>query len=83
MPEIEIRDIVNFIAFFVIIWWVVFFTALPIGVEKQARVQKGNDPGAPKDPKLRQKIIATTIVSAIVTLVLLYTINAEIVDFKQ
>jgi predicted secreted protein len=57
------------IAIYFIIWWVVLFAVLPFGVHSQhesGTVTDGTDPGAPTIPKLRSKLIWTTIVAAIV-----------------
>ena len=51
------------IVIFVIIWWLVLFLALPIGVQKDNNVTKGNDPGAPKKSNAKKKIFFTTIIS--------------------
>ena len=45
------------IVIFVIVWWLVLFIALPFGIKKEDEVKDGNDPGAPKDPMLKKKII--------------------------
>ena len=57
------------IAIYFIIWWTVLFAVLPWGVrsqEESGAVIKGTDPGAPAVPRLRRKLIWTSIVAAIV-----------------
>lgn len=58
------------IAVYLTIWWVVFLGILPIGVTSHADagIDKGDggDPGAPVDPKLKQKAITTSWISAII-----------------
>jgi predicted secreted protein len=57
------------VAIFFIIWWVVLFTVLPWGIRSQAEtgeVVPGSDPGAPALPKLKSKLMWTTLVAAIV-----------------
>jgi predicted secreted protein len=58
------------IAVYLTIWWVVLFAVLPLGTvsHAEAGIDKGDggDPGAPVDPKLKQKFLTTTWVSAIV-----------------
>jgi predicted secreted protein len=58
------------VAIYLTIWWTVLFAVLPLGVQShhEAGIDKGDggDPGAPVDPKLKQKFITTTWVSAIV-----------------
>ena len=48
------------IVIFVVIWWLVLFTVLPFGVQKDDEIVGGNDPGAPKNPMLKKKIILTS-----------------------
>jgi len=57
------------IAIYFIIWWVVLFAVLPWGVRSQhesGAVAPGTDPGAPTIPRLRAKLVWTTIVAALV-----------------
>ena len=57
------------LAIFFIIWWVVLFAVLPWGIRSQAEageVVPGSDPGAPALPKLKSKLVWTTLVAGIV-----------------
>ena len=57
------------IAIYFIIWWTVLFAVLPWGVRSQQEsgaVAPGTDPGAPMIPRLKAKLIWTTIVAALV-----------------
>jgi predicted secreted protein len=57
------------LAIYFVLWWVVLFAALPWGVHGQhetGEIVPGTDPGAPSFPRLRRKLIWTTIVSTIV-----------------
>ena len=44
------------IIIYVMIWWIVFFSVLPVGIQSNKETFKDNiegiDPGAPKNPKL-------------------------------
>ena len=57
-------------AIYFLIWWLVLFCTLPIGVRNAAEdgvaVEAGNDPGAPTVIGMKFKLILTTVVSAIV-----------------
>ena len=55
---------------FVITWWLVFFLTLPIGVKRDREVLQGNDPGAPKNPMLKKKILITTITTFFLTIII-------------
>ena len=58
------------IALFLTIWWTVLFAVLPWGVTSHAEagIDKGDggDPGAPVDPKIKQKFLLTTAISVVV-----------------
>lgn len=57
------------IAIYFITWWVCLFMVLPWGVknahEAGETVEQGNEHGAPVRPMLWRKMLATTILSAI------------------
>ena len=51
----------------VIVWWLVIFMMLPIGVRSQEEagdVLEGSEPGAPVAPQLKQKAWWTTIITS-------------------
>ena len=65
------------IVIFVIIWWLVLFIVLPFGIQKDDNVKDGNDPGAPKNPMLKKKIILASVISFILS-ILVSVIKNEI-----
>ena len=55
------------IAIYFLIWWIVLFAVLPWGVRAQGEEGvPGTDPGAPTVPRLRAKLIWTTVVASAV-----------------
>jgi predicted secreted protein len=58
------------IAVYITVWWTVLFAVLPWGTvtHAEAGIDKGDggDPGAPVDPKLKQKFLLTTAISAVI-----------------
>jgi predicted secreted protein len=55
------------IAIYFLIWWIVLFAVLPWGVTSQGgEGAPGTDPGAPRVPHLKAKLVWTTVVSALV-----------------
>ena len=57
-----------------------FFSVLPIGIKSQSIEFKddfrGNDPGAPKNPRIGKKFLITTLITSIIFAVIYYlTIN--------
>ena len=58
------------IVIYVIIWWVVFFSLLPIGIRHDKKPFKNNlegiDPGAPKNPNIFKKFLYTTLITTVI-----------------
>ena len=58
------------IVIYVIIWWVVFFSVLPIGIKHNEKPFKNNlegvDPGAPKNPNILKKFLYTTLITVFI-----------------
>lgn len=48
---------------FSVIWWVVLFGVLPIGVRVSDQIEPGFATSAPENPMIGRKILATTIIS--------------------
>jgi len=69
------------IVLYIIIWWTVLFTMLPIGV----RVPQNPDPGiatsAPEHPRILKKTIWTSLVSVVVWLMIYALIRSELISF--
>ncbi len=42
---------------------------LPFGIQKDDEIVGGNDPGAPKNPMLKKKIILTSIISFFLSII--------------
>ncbi len=62
--------LVNGIVLYIVLWWVVFFMALPFGVQSDEEAGQdtlaGTVSSAPVKPMLRLKVIITTVVAATV-----------------
>ena len=69
-------------AIFFIVWWLVLFMVLPFGVQKVENPEPGHEHGAPAKPMLVRKAIATTILAAIVTAIVVAMANAGVFDFR-
>jgi predicted secreted protein len=53
------------ILIYVLFWFFSLFIVLPFGVRPAENPEPGHDPGAPVNPALKKKVIATSIVAAI------------------
>ena len=56
-------------AIYFLIWWLVLFCTLPIGVRNAAEegvaVEAGNDPGAPTVLAMGKKLVWTTLIASV------------------
>jgi predicted secreted protein len=62
-------SLVSSLAIFFIIWWIVLFAILPIGVvtqEESGDVTPGTEASAPGKPQLLRKALLTTVIAAVV-----------------
>ncbi|GGE44226.1 membrane protein [Agaricicola taiwanensis] len=61
--------IINGLAVYFVIWWVVLFAVLPWGIRSQleeGNVVAGSDPGAPARPPLLRIVLVTSLVSGVI-----------------
>lgn len=68
----------TYFAIYFIVWWTVLFAVLPFGVRGQheeGEVIEGTEPGAPVNAYLWQKALATTALSAVVTLLIFWGLS--------
>ncbi len=74
------------IAIYVVIWWVVLFAMLPIGVRTQAeegQVAPGTAESAPHRPRLLPKMLATTVVASILFAAIYVIIVHRVITLDQ
>ena len=67
---------------YIIIWWIVLFTILPIGIRKQDKVEKGHAEGAPQNPQILKKFLITSIIAFILWLLVFFIIKKQIFSFQ-
>jgi Predicted secreted protein len=75
-------ELVSGIIVYIMLWWIVFYMALPFGVKQHTSSVQGLQEGAPEKPYLLIKIIATTLIAAIAWMVVDYLILIKIIDFR-
>ena len=67
---------------YIIIWWIVLFTILPIGIRKQDEVEKGHAEGAPQNPQILKKFIITSLIAFVLWLLVFFIIKKQIFSFQ-
>ena len=75
------------IIIYVIIWWIIFFSVLPVGIQSNKEVFRekleGIDPGAPKNPKIVKKFLITTIMTTIIFVLIYYLVKIELLNLSE
>ena len=71
---------------YISIWWIVFFSILPIGIKSQnakfTDELHGNDRGAPKNPNIKKKFWISTLITSIIFLVIYYLVSENYLNLR-
>ncbi len=77
-------SITGSIVIYVIVWWIVFFSLLPIDVNRNKYIKvDGEDSGSPENPKILKKFIYTTIISSILFLIIQYLVQYNYLNLRN
>ena len=72
---------------YVMIWWIIFFSVLPVGIQSNKEVFKekieGMDPGAPKNPNIAKKFFITTLITTVIFSVIYYLTKVELLNLRE
>ena len=72
---------------YVMIWWIVFFSMLPVGIQSKKEKFKekieGIDPGAPNNPKIAKKFLITTIITSLIFFVIYYLVEFDLLNLRE
>lgn len=74
------------IAIYIVCWWLVLFTILPIGVRTQEEagdVIPGTTESAPHQPRLLFKLALTTIISAVIFAAIYAVLENELLSLDD
>ena len=75
------------IIIYVMIWWIIFFSILPVGIKSNKEVFRdsieGIDPGAPKNPKIAKKFLITTIITSILFIMIYYVVDLGFFNLRN
>ena len=77
-------SITGSIVIYVIIWWMVFFSLLPIDVNRNTNIKiEGEDPGSPENPKILKKFMYTTTLSSVLFLIIYYLVKYNYLNLRN
>jgi len=69
---------------YIIIWWIVFFTILPIDVNREKPIKiDGIDAGSPENPKILKKFIYCTGITTIIFIIIYLLIKYEYLNLRN
>ncbi len=71
------------ISMYMVIWWIVLFAVLPFGVKPAREGELGHDAGAPQKPHLLAKAVATTVLAALIWLLVHWAMVTELAKLQS
>ncbi len=72
------------IVVFVCLWWIVFFSILPIDVNRETKDNiEGIDPGAPENPKILKKIVYSSLITSIIFIIIYLLVKHEYLNIRN
>ena len=74
---------VSGVVVYAITWWVVLFMVLPFGVRPADTPEAGHAPSAPVRPQIRRKFLFTTLIAAVVWVVIFIIIESDLISFRE
>lgn len=60
---------------YIVIWWILFFISLPLGVKRSENLLPGQDTGAPEKTYLWKKFTIVSLISLIFTYIVTFVLK--------
>jgi|TARA_B110000444_G_scaffold220452_1_gene221210 predicted secreted protein len=60
---------------YIVIWWILFFISLPLGVKRSENLLPGQDTGAPEKTYLWKKFTIVSLISLIFTYIVAFVLK--------
>lgn len=79
-------SIMGGVIIYVNLWMVILFMVLPFGIKNQvdsANYQKGTDPGAPVESKMKKKILITTLITTVIFSLILAADKLDLFNIRK
>jgi predicted secreted protein len=74
------------IIIYVNLWMIIFFMVLPFGITNQIdspHYQKGTDPGAPVESRMKKKILITTLIATVIFSLILVVDQLDLFNIRK
>jgi predicted secreted protein len=68
---------------YIVIWWIILFAVLPLGVRRVENPGIGQDHGAPEVPQLLRKAIITSLVAGGLWLIFYFVHQSDLFNFRH
>lgn len=68
---------------YLIIWWLVFFMLLPVGVKAEDRPIEGQASSAPQNPNIWKKAFACSLISALLLALYIMLVRHHILTIQM
>tara|TARA_B100000886_G_C20414776_1_gene488752 strand:+ start:1788 stop:2033 length:246 start_codon:yes stop_codon:yes gene_type:complete len=69
---------------FVLIWWIIFFSLLPVDVDrKHKKLVEGADKGSPENPRIIKKLIYTTIITSFIFIGIIMLVKYDYLNLRR
>ena len=76
-------NVISGIIVFLLIWWTVLFTVLPLGVRQNTGDVNSGIKAAPDQPMMRKKLLITTGISLVIWVIVAILIQIEVISFRD
>ncbi len=77
-------SITGSVVIYVILWWIVFFSLLPIDVNREKKgIIRGSDAGAPENPRIIKKFIYSTLITSLIFIIIYMLVKYEYLNIRN
>jgi len=76
-------DFVSGIVVYILLWWWSFLMSLPFGLKVPDEVKSGHASSAPANPFIKQKLIAATVISSVLFVIVYFVIESGLISFEN
>ncbi|SMF25201.1 Predicted secreted protein [Tistlia consotensis] len=71
------------IVVYFLVWWLALFVVLPFGARPSAAPEEGHEPGAPDKPRLWTKVLATSLLAAVIWGAVYLVVDSGLISFRS
>ncbi len=77
-------SITGSVVIYVILWWIVFFSLLPLDVNREKKaIVRGSDTGAPENPRILKKFVYSTLITSVIFIIIYILVKYEFLNVRN